>query len=185
MWGNVGLFITPWFQNFDANSTIISKILVWVRRHNLPLHLLHPKVLEGIENMVGRYIKLDTQRIEEAISTFARICVEVELSKGLTDCILLTHNNQCWTQLLDYENITFRCRLCLQTRHLQNTCPLEKKDSMRKNKVVKKPKGWKFPTPQLNNEEEEEDLGPPITEEIQIHKHLQQTKNRTKTEERY
>lgn len=71
----------------------VSKISVWVRLHNLTLHFWHPKVLEGIDNMLGRYIKMDTQRPEEEIYTFATVCVEVDLSKGLLDHIILTHNN--------------------------------------------------------------------------------------------
>jgi hypothetical protein len=50
---------------------VVSKMPVWVRLHNLPLHFWHPKVLEGIGNLLGRYIKMDTQRTEEAIYTFA------------------------------------------------------------------------------------------------------------------
>jgi len=37
-WGSTGLFITPWFPEFDANNMVVSKIPVWVRLHNLPLH---------------------------------------------------------------------------------------------------------------------------------------------------
>lgn len=37
-WGNAGLFITPWFLEFDANTMIVSTMPVWVRLHNLPLH---------------------------------------------------------------------------------------------------------------------------------------------------
>jgi len=37
-WGSTGLFTTPWFPNFDANTMVVSKMPVWVRMHNLPLH---------------------------------------------------------------------------------------------------------------------------------------------------
>lgn len=94
-WGSEGPFITPWFPDFDTNIMLVSRMPVWVRLHNLPLHFWHHKVLEGIGNLLGRYIKTNTQRIEERIFTFARICVEVDLNKGLSDCILLTHNKQC------------------------------------------------------------------------------------------
>ena len=38
-WGSTGLFITPWFPGFDANTMVVSKMPVWVRLHNLPIHL--------------------------------------------------------------------------------------------------------------------------------------------------
>jgi len=70
---------------------VVSRMPVWVWLHNLPLHFWDQQVLAGISNSIGRYIKIDTQRLEESVFTFARICVEVDLSKGLPDCILLKH----------------------------------------------------------------------------------------------
>ena len=69
-WGSTGLFITPWFPEFDANTMVVSKMPVWVRLHNLPIHLWNDQVLAGIGNTIGRYIKMDTQRVEERIYTF-------------------------------------------------------------------------------------------------------------------
>lgn len=100
-WASSGLFITPWFPEFDANTFIVSKIPVWVRLHNLPLHFWDQRILECIGNTIGRYIKMDTQRLEERIFTFARIYVEVNLNKGLLHCIKLKHKDRSWTQSLD------------------------------------------------------------------------------------
>lgn len=155
-WGSTGLFITPWSPEFDANSMVVTKMPVWVRLHNLPIHLWTDQVLAGIGNTIGRFIKWDTQRLEERIFTYARICVEVDLSKGLPDQIQLKHRQRSWTQGLDYENTAFRCRICRQTGHLQNTCPAAKKDSRRKRKTEKQVKGWQFPPPVTDDEEEEE-----------------------------
>lgn len=58
-WGRAGLFVTSWFPGFDANTMVVTKILVWVRLHNLPLSFWHHQVLENIGNSIGRFIKLD------------------------------------------------------------------------------------------------------------------------------
>lgn len=92
-WGSAGLFMTPWFSGFDANTMVVSKMLVWVRFHNLPLHFWLPKVFEAMGNAIGKYLKQDIKRITRGIDTFARICVEVDLSQGLPDSIILIHNN--------------------------------------------------------------------------------------------
>lgn len=64
-------------------------------------------------------------------------------------------------QTIDYENTTFKCRICRQTRHLQNAWPKYKKDSQRRKKSSKQKKGWKLPPPNLEEEgdyEEEEPI---------------------------
>lgn len=66
---------------------------VCVRLYNLPLHFWNEGVSEGIGNSLGRYIKIDIQWLEERIFTFARICLEVDLSKGLPESIYLIHIN--------------------------------------------------------------------------------------------
>lgn len=140
---------------------------ILVRFHNLPLHFWHHKVLVGIGNLIGRYIKIDTQRTEEGIYTFLIIFVEVDLNKGLLDHILFKHNAQCWTQFIDFENKTFRCPICQQIGNIQNTCPTAKKDPRRKKKLLNKAKGWKFPQQQSKDKEDDEETNLPINQETQ------------------
>lgn len=109
---------------------------VWVRLHNLPLHFWHFKALSAIGNSLGRMLKIDTDRHLKGIFTFARICVEVDLSQGLPESIFLTFNNIQWKQSLDYENTAFRCRGCQQTGHLLKACPSKSKPQQRKSR------GW-------------------------------------------
>lgn len=137
-WGSAGLFITPWFPDFDANTMVVSRMPVWVRMHNLPLHFWHSKALIAIGNTLGRMLKIDGERHLKGIFTFARICVKVDLSRGLPESIILNLYNTQWKQPLDYENIAFRCRGCQQTGHLYNACPnLNKSKQQQRN-----PKGW-------------------------------------------
>lgn len=60
--------------------------------------------MEGIRNSLGKFLKINADIVTRDIFTFARICVEVDLSQGLPDNITLIHNNIQWTQPLDYEN---------------------------------------------------------------------------------
>lgn len=131
---------------------------VWVRLHGLPLHFWHQKVLTAIGNTLGKFLKMDEDRAIRGIFTFARMCVEVNLSQGLHDHITLNFNNSQWIQQLDYENTTFRCRGCMQTGHLQYDCPFARKDPRRTKKQQKKPKGWQHTDPL---EEEDINVEPP------------------------
>ena len=110
-WGSTGLFITPWFLDFDANTMEVSRILVWVRLYNLPLHFWNESVLTCIGNILGWYIKIDTQRLEECIYTFACICVEVELNKGL-----LEHTFDTKTTKMD--TTSWLQKYCIQVQNL-------------------------------------------------------------------
>jgi len=58
--------------------------------------------LEDIENILGKFKRIERDKTSKDIFTFAEICVEFDLSKG-------KHENIPWTQVLDYENMTFRC----------------------------------------------------------------------------
>lgn len=118
VWGNVGIFITPWFPYFDAKNMVVSKISVWVRLPYLPLLFWHHKVLEDIGNNLGRLRKRDLKRTKKGIFNFASICVETNLSKGLPNHIILKHINLQWSQVLEYENTAFRCTTFFQTCHL-------------------------------------------------------------------
>jgi len=85
--------MTPWFPDLDANIMEVSKMLVWVRLQNLPLHFWHHKVLTTIGNTLGKFLKTDGDRFAKGIFTFARMFVEVDLSQGLPEIITLHFNN--------------------------------------------------------------------------------------------
>lgn len=91
--GNAGLFITPGFPEFDATTMVVSTMPIWVRLPNLPLPCWDPKFIEDIGNKLRKFKKMDNERIENGIFTFARICVEMDLSKGLPGYIKMKHKD--------------------------------------------------------------------------------------------
>ena len=102
---------------------------------------------------MGKFLKTDGDRLTRGIFIVAKISVEVDLSQGLPESITLNFNNTQWIQPLDYENIMFYCRGCLQTSHLLSTCPQARNIPERNKKQQRKPKGWQHIDPL----EEEED----------------------------
>lgn len=152
----------PWFPGFDATTMVVLKMLVWVRLHNLPLHFWLPRALEAMGNALGKFLKINKERVSRGIHTFARICVEIDLSQGLPDSIILIHNNTQWKQLLDYENTTFTCRGCQQIGHLLSNCPQVKKDTRRNKKQSQKPRGWQHTVNLGEAAKDEEATIPPL-----------------------
>lgn len=156
-WGRAGLFINPWFPEFDPNIMVVTKMPVWVRLPNLPLQFCHNAVLTDIGNNLGKFIKPDHSRFGQSLFSYTRICIEADLSKGLPDKIILKHGIQKYIQTLDYENTAFRCRICHQTGHLQESCPQDKKAQKKTKEQPAKPKHWRIHETIYDEEEDQEE----------------------------
>ena len=73
-WGSAGLFLTPWFPDFDPSTAVISKLPIWVRLPNLLAHFWDFSVFLAIGNTLGRYLATDTSRRENGLYTYGRLC---------------------------------------------------------------------------------------------------------------
>lgn len=102
-WGHVGIFFKTWFYGFKPSFLPTTVTPIWVRSLNMLLHLLHPNILANVENSIKCFIKVNTERLEKGIVTFAQICVEINLSKGLMDKILIDWSEFIFFQPMDYE----------------------------------------------------------------------------------
>lgn len=141
-WGRACLFITPWVPYFEPKKTSMTKMLIWIRLLDLPLHFWSSHTLEAIGSSIGKFLKNYLDRGKLGLSTYARICLEVDLSKGILEKIILKWKNTKWTIQLDYDNTTFHYRICNQTRHLQDTCPLRWNTTQGKKENKARNKRW-------------------------------------------
>jgi hypothetical protein len=120
-WGRAGLSMQLWTPAFDPSTDCISSAPVWVRLPYLPLHFWGDESLKSIGNGLGKFLCRSPDS-KPARSTFARICVEMDFSKGFPVEIILQGKDYSRTQILDYENLSFRCRNCFETGHLARSC---------------------------------------------------------------
>jgi hypothetical protein len=118
--GSKGMFLAPWTLDFNPGAEITAAP-VWVRLPHLPLHLWGISSLEDIGNKLGRFLDRAEPKGEQF--TCARICVEVNLEKGLPDAIKLSLGEWCHIQELDYEQIPFKCLRCHAYGHFAKSCP--------------------------------------------------------------
>lgn len=100
-----------------------------------------------IGNSLGRHLKMDLERAEAGMTTYARTCVEVDISKGLPEKMILNWNNHKWVHLFDYENTSFWCKIYQQIGHLHESCPLACASTSWTKGLKSKEKRWNTPKP--------------------------------------
>lgn len=61
---------------------------ILIRFPNMLILLINLDILVGVGNTLNYFINIDIDRAERSIITFAQICIEIYLNKGLLDQIL-------------------------------------------------------------------------------------------------
>lgn len=71
----------------------VTKTLVWIRLLDLPLHFWRTQTLEAIGNKIGKFLKINIERAQSSLATYAHLYVESNLSNGLPNKIILKWKN--------------------------------------------------------------------------------------------
>ncbi|CAN1127839.1 hypothetical protein LINPERPRIM_LOCUS29861 [Linum perenne] len=74
--------VSQWSPTFNEEEKIRS-ILTWVRLPKLPIHYFNTVVVSRIGNFIGRTVRLDLATKEGSRCRYARVCVEIDLTKPL------------------------------------------------------------------------------------------------------
>ncbi|CAN1149234.1 hypothetical protein LINPERHAP2_LOCUS16910 [Linum perenne] len=72
--------VAQWTPDFNEDEPM-NKILTWVRLTILPIHFFNHTTINRIGNQMGRIIRMDLSTSEGARGRYARVCVEIDLSK--------------------------------------------------------------------------------------------------------
>jgi hypothetical protein len=125
-YNQVGLFVKPWHAGFNPSEELPNRVPVWVRLPRFPIECCREDVLHMLASMLGKPVGPSTQTLGKKVMTFARICVEIDLSRPIPDAVEMCAGSHSWMQQLDYETLPFRCRLCHEYGHLLRRCPKAK-----------------------------------------------------------
>lgn len=129
---NVGLFMHFWEECYNPDKETFLAALVWFRLFGLPTNFWDPKILEGIGNSIGSFIKIVESTKKGRYTSYPRICVYMNLASTIPDSVELEYHEDVWQQNLDYENIMFRCRRCHVHGHLAKKCLIIKEEEGRR-----------------------------------------------------
>jgi hypothetical protein len=122
--GARGMYLNKWTPDFSPENDIPSAVPVWVRLPFLPLHCWNDETIRNIGNTLGKFI--DRSEPKDGLQACARLCVEVDLEKGLPEAIQLNLDSWSYIQQVDYEQIPFKCKICHEYGHFAKSCPQAK-----------------------------------------------------------
>jgi hypothetical protein len=124
---SAGLYMRPWKENFSPEKETFKKVPVWLRFYSLPLDYWLPSTFEAMGNKLGKYVNTSEATLKGRYTSYARICIGMDVSGALPESISLEFRVEEWIQNIDYEHIPFICRICHKHGHLIREFPLNKK----------------------------------------------------------
>eukprot|EP00253_Pinus_taeda_P004844 PITA_04844 len=120
---NAGLFMRHWEDRYNPDAEKLLAAPIWVRLFGLPMEFWDPEILEWIGNSIGAFFKVAESTKRGKYTSYARICVYMNIAKPLLEYIEVEYHDEIWQQPIDYEHIPFRCRRCHEYGHLYRQCP--------------------------------------------------------------
>ncbi|CAJ2652742.1 unnamed protein product [Trifolium pratense] len=118
------LAVSLWSPKFNAATATIDKTMVWIRIPSLNLVYYDESVLWAVASMVGNPVKVDLHTLRVARGKFARMCIEVDLTKPVVGRVGI---NGDWYRV-QYEGLHIICTQCGCYGHLLKDCGMKKKN---------------------------------------------------------
>lgn len=112
---------------FNFNDSAISSVPIWLQLPNLPLEFWNVRALSKIASKLGVPKQADKLTISRDRVSFARVLVEVDITKPLKREVCITvPNGKELIQPVWYEYIPKFCPECKAIGHLSDKCPYAK-----------------------------------------------------------
>lgn len=107
-----------WTQDFMSPTTKVDKTIIWIRFPGLNLFFYDESILLALASVVGRPIKVDNNTFDARRGRFARVCVEVDLTKSIVGKVWM---KGFWYRV-EYEGLHRICTGCGCYGHLVREC---------------------------------------------------------------
>jgi hypothetical protein len=120
------LTVQEWKPNFNPVSDTIKEVAVWMRISGLPIEYYDSQILRFIGNIVGKTVKVDKNTLTQERGKYARLCVQVDLTKPLL--AMFTLKGRKYT--IEYEGLHMLCMTCGRFGHYKEGCQIKKNDAV-------------------------------------------------------
>ncbi|XVF74118.1 hypothetical protein PTKIN_Ptkin13bG0034600 [Pterospermum kingtungense] len=112
------LIVQEWTPNFDPLTNHTERVLVWVRFPCLPIEYYDKEFLMRVGTYIGRPVRVDQATSLVSRGKFARMCVEVDITKPLLSKFKLRRR----VRRIEYEGIHLVCFHCGIYGHRTESC---------------------------------------------------------------
>ncbi|XP_061358331.1 uncharacterized protein LOC133302554 [Gastrolobium bilobum] len=113
------LAIRSWEPDFQPYQVAINRIAAWVRLPGFLIEYVNSGLMKEIGNWLGKFIKVDAATTSMARGRFARMCIELDLTKPLQTEYKLEER----IKQVEYEGLHLVCYSCGQYSHGIENCP--------------------------------------------------------------
>lgn len=114
------LTVRKWHPEFKADMAVAINTVVWLRIPLLPLEFHDEEMINSIATKLGKLLKIDNNTLKATRASYARICVEIDLSKPLAPSIAIGK----YDYLIEYEHVHWICFNCGRVGHRKDGCSL-------------------------------------------------------------
>ena len=127
---------TPDFDTFFESPFAV----IWCRVIGLPIHLYDQSALIAIGKLLGKPIQADRATLNQNRLTFARMCIEIDISTPPPEEIILNILGKDTRYKVVWERIPLYCVECKHVGHVKEACfTLRKKKAEQLTKEPSRP----------------------------------------------
>ncbi|XP_060201116.1 uncharacterized protein LOC132629783 [Lycium barbarum] len=112
------LILKPWTPDFNFSEEFPTEIPLWVKLPQLPMNCWGSNSLSRISSSIGTPIYADECTAKQTRVSFARMLIEINITKPLPDEIkVLDPNGKLFTQPVTYDWRPLYCEVCQSIGH--------------------------------------------------------------------
>ena len=121
------IILRLWPPGMEMLNIQLTSLPIWVKFYNIPLEYWTNTCLSYIASAIGKPLHMDSLTENGTRLSFARICIEVDLSSKFPKAARLNlGNDKCTTIKIEYPWVPLNCSHCQVFGHKVSKCPLSK-----------------------------------------------------------